>query len=210
MGDGVEEATGNIGGNTGGNTGGNIGGNLGGEISDRYERLSDAFAAKLAQVRPGDWDLPTPCDGWSVRDLVGHVVDTQGMFLGFVGRTLGEIPAVADDPAAAFGAARAVVLADLRDPERAGAEFDGFFGRTTFAAGVDRFLCFDLVVHAWDLARAAALDEQIAPDDVARVHAAAEAFGEAMRGPQAFGPAVEAPAGADAQARLLAFLGRRP
>ena len=194
-----------------GDTTGNAAGDaVGGEIADRYERLSDGLAAKLAQVPPTGWDLPTPCDGWTVRDLVGHLVDTQGMFLGFVGRTLGEIPAVADDPVAAFAGARAVVLADLRDPERAGAEFDGFFGRTTFAAGVDRFLSFDLVVHAWDLARAAALDERIDPEDVARVQAAAEAFGDAMRGPQAFGPALEAPAGADAQARLLAFLGRRP
>jgi len=30
-----------------------------------------------------------------------------------------------------------------------------------------------------------------------------------MRSPQAFGPEVDAPAGADEQTRLLAFLGRR-
>jgi hypothetical protein len=37
-----------------------------------------------------------------------------------------------------------------------------------------------------------------------------EGFGDAMRGPQAFGPAVEPPAGGDDQGRLLAFLGRNP
>jgi len=65
-----------------------------------------------------------------------------------------------------------------------------------------------LVVHGWDLAHAVGLDERIPDDDVARVQAGADAFGDAMRGPQAFGPALDPPPGADAQARLLAFLGR--
>jgi len=75
---------------------------------------------------------------------------------------------------------------------------------------VNRFLCFDLVVHGWDLARAQGLDDAIAPDDIARVRAHAEAFGDALRSPGAFGPEVAAPSDADDQARLLAFLGRRP
>ena len=68
----------------------------------------------------------------------------------------------------------------------------------------------DLVVHGWDLARTAGLDEHIEPEDIARVRAQAEAFGDALRSPQAFGPEVEAPAGADDQTKLLAFLGRNP
>jgi uncharacterized protein (TIGR03086 family) len=180
------------------------------EISERYARLADAFAAKIVAVPDDAWTNPTPCDGWTARDLVGHVVQTQGMFLGFVGRGVGDVPSVDDDPAGAFAAARAAVQRDLEDPVLANAEFDGFAGRTTFEAGVDRFLCFDLVVHAWDLAHAVGLDETIHPDDVASVQLAAEAFGPTMRSPQAFGPAVEPPDGADAQARLLAFLGREP
>ncbi|HEV7525188.1 MAG TPA: TIGR03086 family protein, partial [Acidimicrobiia bacterium] len=74
---------------------------------------------------------------------------------------------------------------------------------------VDRFLNVDLVVHGWDLAHATGLDEHIEPDDVARVRDVAEGFGDAMRNPKAFGPAVEPPAGAGEQEKLLAFLGRR-
>ena len=180
------------------------------EISERYQRLSDTFAAKVAAVPPEGWDRPTPCDGWTTRVLVGHVINTQGMFLGFVGRELGPIPSVDDDPVAAWDAARAVVQRSLDDPELAGAEFDGFQGRSTLEAAVNRFLCFDLVVHGWDLARAQGLDDTIAPDDIARVRAHAEAFGDALRSPGAFGPEVAAPGDADDQSRLLAFLGRRP
>jgi uncharacterized protein (TIGR03086 family) len=179
------------------------------EVADRYRRLSTDFAAKVAAVPPDAWADPTPCPDWTARDLVGHVVQTQGMFLGFVGREMPPIPSVDDDPLAAFNAARDVVQADLDDPERATAEFDGFFGRTTFEESVGRFLCFDFVVHGWDLARATVQHERIDPDDVRAIFEAARQFGDAMRGPGAFGPELDAPEGADEQTRLLAFLGRR-
>ena len=180
------------------------------EVSERYKRLSDAFAAKIAAVPADKWSSPSPCSEWTARDVVRHVVSTQGMFLGFVGREIGEIPSVDDDPAGAWDAARAQVQADLDDPERASQEFDGITGRSTFEAAVGRFLCMDLVVHGWDLARSAGLDERIAPEDVGRVRKQAEEFGDALRSPGAFGPVVDAPNGADEQAQLLAFLGRRP
>lgn len=178
-------------------------------IADRYERLADKFAAKVAAVPADRWENPSPCEGWTARDVVRHVVDTHELFCRFVGRSLGDIPSVDDDPAAAFDAARRTVRDDLRDPARAHATYDGFFGRMTFAEGVDRFLCFDLVVHGWDLARATGLDERIDPEEVARISDEAHAFGDALRGPGIFGPPLDPPPGADAQARLLAFLGRR-
>ena len=66
----------------------------------------------------------------------------------------------------------------------------------------------DLVVHRWDLARAAGLDTTIPPEDVAMVMERAALMGDALRTPGAFGDAVEPPPGADAQADMLAFLGR--
>jgi uncharacterized protein (TIGR03086 family) len=178
------------------------------EVSKRYARLADAFAAKIDAVPADRWTAPSPCADWTARDVVGHVVSTQGMILGLVGRELGEIPAVDDDPAPAWAAARAVVQGDLDDPARATTEFEGSMGKMTFEGAVDRFLCVDLVVHGWDLAHAAGLDDHIDAEDVARVRSIAEGFGDAMRSPRAFGPEVEAPAGADDQTRLMAFLGR--
>jgi uncharacterized protein (TIGR03086 family) len=179
------------------------------EISQRYARRADAFAAKIAAVPDDRWSAPTPCENWTARELVAHVVDSQGVFLGFVGGSVGEIPLVDDDPLGAWNGARAVVQQGLEDPEQAAAEFEGGTGKQTFAGAVDRFLSFDLVVHGWDLAHATGLDERIAADDVERTREQADAFGDAMRDPRAFGPEVEPPPGADPQARLLAFLGRR-
>jgi uncharacterized protein (TIGR03086 family) len=178
------------------------------ETSDRYARLSQDFADKIAAVADDRWSRPSPCPDWTARDVVRHVVATQGMFLGFIGEQL-DTPSVDDDPAAAWDAARARVRAALADPEKATKEYEGFAGKATFEEGVERFLNFDLLVHNWDLSRAAGLDERLDPDELALVEEKAKAFGDAMRSPQAFGPAINAPDDADEQTRILAFLGRK-
>jgi uncharacterized protein (TIGR03086 family) len=176
--------------------------------ADRYDRLARAFASTVDAVPPDAWENPSPCDEWTARDVVRHVVDAQNLFFGLVGKPPVVAPSVDDDPSGAWATTSGAVLADLRDPVASSVEFDGFFGRTSFAQAVDRFLCLDLVVHRWDLARAAGLDDAIPDDDVAMVMAGAEQMGDAMRGPGAFGPALDAPEGSDAQTRMLAFLGR--
>ncbi|RKS07089.1 uncharacterized protein (TIGR03086 family) [Nocardiopsis sp. Huas11] len=179
------------------------------ETATRYARLSDDFAATVAAVPEDRWTADSPCEGWTALDVVGHVVETQDMFLRLVGRELGDIPSPVDDPVAAWDAARGVVQADLDDPERAGTEFDGFFGRTTFAEAVDRFLNFDLVIHRWDLTRATGQDERIRPEDIAWALEATTVFGPHLRREGVCGPELTPPDGADEQTRFLAFLGRR-
>lgn len=180
------------------------------DIADRYDRLAADFAATVAAVPADRWEAPSPCEGWTARDVVQHIIDNHATFERFVGRPLDGVPPVADDPAAAFAAANAVVSAHLHDPETADASFEGeVFGHMTFAEGVDRFLSFDLVVHRWDLATAAGLDVTLPADEVARTREAAAAMGDALRGPGAFGPEVPVPDDADDQTKMLAFLGRR-
>jgi uncharacterized protein (TIGR03086 family) len=110
----------------------------------------------------------------------------------------------------AWAAARDIVQADLEDPERAGTEYEGFFGPSTFEGSVDRILAGDVLVHTWDLARATGQDEQLPGDEVARGLDAFKSMGEAVRTAGVFGPAVEPPAGADPQTRFLCFTGRDP
>jgi uncharacterized protein (TIGR03086 family) len=179
-------------------------------ISDRYRKLAAAFSDKVERVPAGAWSNPSPCAEWTARDIVEHCVNSSGLFLGFVGQSLPDAPSVAEDPVAAWTNARNAIQAGLDDPAVAEAEFDGFSGKSTFAAGVDRFICTDLVIHGWDLACAAGLDRTMDQEEVATVLAAMESMPEPMlRSPGAFGPAVEAPADADDQTKLLAFLGRR-
>lgn len=178
-------------------------------VSERYERLARDFTGTVEAVPDDRWSSASPCEDWTARDVLRHVVDTQGMFLKFIGASVGDIPSVDDDPIGAWHAARATMQAALEDPAKAQAEWDGHFGRTSLEQGVDRFVCFDLIVHRWDLGQAAGLDVRLDGTDVDALMKAAEGFGDAMRGPGAFGPAVDPPAGADQQTQALAFLGRR-
>ena len=161
-------------------------------------------ADKIASVPRDRWSAPSPCPDWSAP-IAKHVIESQGVF-GLVGREMGDLPSPeADLLAAERGAGR--VQHDLDDPQLAGTEFSGFFGKSTFeGAAVNRFLCTDLVVHGWD-PRAAGLDDDIAPGDLSAVQRPRSRLGDAMRSPRAFGPAVEPPPGADEQTKVLAFLG---
>lgn len=42
----------------------------------------EAFLDLLDGLDPQDWDRPSPCPGWAVRDVVAHVVGTERMLLG--------------------------------------------------------------------------------------------------------------------------------
>ena len=180
------------------------------EISENYSRLADAFAEKVAAVPADRWESPSPCEEWTARDVVRHMVDVHDMFLGFIGQKLDRTTSVDHDPAGAFAAARKAVQANLEDPMQATTEYEGLSGKTTFEKGVGQFVCFDLVVHAWDLARATGIDEHLDPDGVRTILDAAPQFGPMLRTPGICGPEVEVPPDADEQTKMLAFLGRRP
>lgn len=171
--------------------------------------MSTAFAHKIAGMPPEAWTAATPCAGWTVTDLVDHVVSAPSMHFELAGKSLQPGPPVNEDALGAFHSVREQVQAELDDPARANVEFEGAFGRSTFADAVDRFVTFDLAVHGWDLARATGQDETIDPAEVARLWETAREFGDAIRSDGVCGPAVEPPTNADEQERLLAYLGRR-
>jgi uncharacterized protein (TIGR03086 family) len=180
------------------------------DVNNRYRKVAAQFTDKVERVPAERWSSPSPCEGWTARDVVRHCIDSSGLFLGFIGKQLPAGPTVDDDPLGAWANARDAIQAALDDPATATAEYDGFAGKATFEQGIDRFIATDLVVHGWDLARAAGLDDTMDPEEVARARAAMGSVPEhMMRSPGAFGPALDAPAGADPQTELLAYLGRK-
>jgi uncharacterized protein (TIGR03086 family) len=180
-------------------------------VADRFRKLAAGFTRRVEDVPADRWSNPSPCEAWTARDVVQHMVDASGIFLGFVGREVPRDPSVDDDPAAAWRNARDAVQAALDDPAVAATEYEGFAGRSTFEAGIDRFLAGDVLVHTWDLARATGLDERLDADEVHAMLEATDAIDDDsfLRQPGVFGPKLDAPEGADEQTRYLAFTGRR-
>jgi uncharacterized protein (TIGR03086 family) len=180
------------------------------EIADRYRKNAGAFDACVTAVPDDRWENRSPCDEWNARQVVGHVVDTSGMFLGYIDEKLPPAPSVDDDPAAAFQSARAAIQSALDDPTRAQKEYDGFFGKTTFEQSVDRFLSPDALMHAWDLAKATGLETPVDNEEAKRLLENYSQMGDTVRTAGVFGPAMEAPENADPMTKLLAFSGRQP
>lgn len=191
------------------------------EIAERYRRRADAFDAKVAAVRPDQWADPSPCEKWTARDVVQHIVDMHEVMLTPLGRALSAAPSVAADPVAAFRAARTDVEAVLADPALAGRECDTPSGRMTALQHIDRVVSQDLPMHGWDLAKATGQDDTIDPADVEHALSGMRAIPAEMmeqyRTPGAFGPGVEVfgpevkvDQDAPAQDRLLGLIGRDP
>lgn len=178
------------------------------DISERYRRLAGEIATKVEQVDNPAWANPSPCEGWTAIDVLRHLVETQGMFAGLVGLAFEPGPDVTNDPGGAWKSASAQMHRLLADAQTAAKEFEGHSGTSTLATAVDRYVCFDLAIHGWDLARATGLDERIDPTEMPRLWTTAESFGDMIRSQGTCGPALEPPPDADEQDRLLAYLGR--
>jgi uncharacterized protein (TIGR03086 family) len=179
------------------------------DIAGRYRRRAADFARTVAAVRRDQWDLPSPCAGWTVRDVVGHVVEMHGVLLRSAGR---EPAAPGGEPLADFRAASAAIQAVLADPVTARREFVApHAGRTTVEVSIDEVISGDLVLHGWDLARATGQDDTIDPAEVAAAVAAVERLPEEVRRlPHVFGPPVPVADDAAPQDRMLALIGRDP
>ena len=177
------------------------------EDADRYARVSRGFTERLQRVAPDQWTLPTPCEEWTVRDLVAHVIDTQRRVLGLLGGSVS--PADPDgDLLAQWNEATNALLVAVRDPALADTEVQAFSGPAPFRELVGGLACSDTVVHTWDLARATGQPETLDAGAVEHCHGIIAGFGEAMRRPGGFGPPLDGPVGADAQSRFLRFAGR--
>jgi uncharacterized protein (TIGR03086 family) len=180
------------------------------EISDRFRAVAAAFTDRVQAVPAGGWDRPSPCPDWTAKDVVFHLAQAGGMFLGRVGVELPEAATQTADPVAAWTATRDTLQAALDDPSIAGREYEGPMGTSTLEKTIGMFGVGDVLVHTWDLARAVGLDEHLDEDEVQRLLAVMEPNDEMMRKGTAFGPKVPVPDDADAQTKLLAFTGRRP
>ena len=180
--------------------------------AQRYRRLADRFERVVTAVPADRWDAPSPCEDWTVAQVVAHVADTELDFLGRQELPRGDELGEGAAPVERWRAARAAMQAAVDDPSVAGRTYDGYFGPTTIGETIDTFYSMDLAVHGWDVARGAGLSEleDIDDSDIAHSRSQLAAVGDTVRKAGIFGEEVEVPDGASNQDRFLAWTGRRP
>lgn len=179
------------------------------ETSARYAEANVPLTAVLDAVAAPAWTRPSPCEGWSARDVVRHLIETQRDFLTGRGFDPGPAVDIDVDPAAAWRAHAAVVRDLLARPAVPATGYDGYFGRTTVGQTLVQFYVPDMVVHRWDVATAVGGGTRWSDAEVDRTSASIESWGDAMYLDGICKPGLDAPDGASRQAVLLARMGRQ-
>ncbi|UQU61317.1 TIGR03086 family metal-binding protein [Couchioplanes caeruleus] len=178
--------------------------------ADRHRRIAGAFTDRVRAAK--NWDADAPVAGWKARDVVRHLVEWLPALL--AGGSDVRLPAAGDvdaDPAAAWQAHCDAVQAVLDDPATPGRTLSNpHIGELPLDQAIDRFYTTDVFLHTWDLARATGQDDRLDPEFCAMLLGGMEPLDEMLRASGQYGPRVPVPADADAQTRLIGFIGRDP
>jgi uncharacterized protein (TIGR03086 family) len=172
--------------------------------------VADGFTVRVEGT--SDWDAPAPVEGWTARDVVGHLVEWfPGFLASGAGVTLSPGPAVSDDPVGAWRNQSDQIQALLEDPATTGRMLQNpHIGEIPLGPAVSQFYTADVFMHTWDLARATGQDETLDAALCAEILAGMEPMEELLRSSGQYGPRVPVPDDADVQTRLMAFIGRDP
>ncbi len=171
-----------------------------------HQRAQDAFADVLSSLTPEQLDAPTPCAGWTVRDLVDHVVGGNCRMAGLDPPRPTDLPGWIDAHAASARAAQEAFAA----PDGLTRMMAMPFG-TVPGSVVIGLRTTDALTHAWDLARAVGLPTDLDPELAAETLVAArQRVGPDLRGPgRPFAAEQPCDPARPAADQLAAFLGRR-
>ncbi|HWG15456.1 MAG TPA: TIGR03086 family metal-binding protein [Streptosporangiaceae bacterium] len=194
---------------------------------DELSRMRDldraavlAAAGVACQIRPADLGRATPCDGWTLADLLSHL---SVQHRGFAAAARGEGGDLAvwaprppaPDPVADFLAATAEVLTTFGADGTGAVPFRLPEISTTVefpSAQAMRFHFIDYVVHGWDLARSVGTGLDLDQPVLAAAWEVAQQVPDAARSRPGspFRPKVAVPPGVPLLDRVVATLGRTP
>ena len=178
--------------------------------SAEHREIAGGFTARVEGTR--DWDAPAPVDGWVARDVVRHLVEWFPAFLeSGTGITLPAGPSVDEDPVKAWQVHVDAVQAVLDDPANASTILKNpHIGEMPLELAISRIYTSDVFMHTWDLARATGQDERLDPERCAGMYQGMLPMDDMLRASGQYGPRVPVPDDADAQTKLLGFIGRDP
>jgi uncharacterized protein (TIGR03086 family) len=167
-------------------------------------RRADAATGAVIDRIPEDLlDARTPCTNWRIREIIDHMVGNNQDML----RRADKESSV-DSKAADFATTSRAVADAYADPAVLERTFDlgGFQldGRSLMAVHFA-----DVLVHGWDIGRAARVEVHIEDDLAAAALRVIQSFPDTLRGPdKAFAHPVPVAEDAPIQTRLLALSGR--
>ncbi|MFJ6777943.1 TIGR03086 family metal-binding protein [Streptomyces yangpuensis] len=185
-------------------------------LLERHAEALRLFGERVRDIKNGQWDAPTPCTEWTVRDLVNHVTGEQLWIPPLIteGRTVEELgdafsgDVLGDDPVAAWDRASGAAHAAFAASGALERTVQLSYGPARGSAYCSE-LTADCVVHTWDLCRGIGADDRL-PDTLVEFSIKeVMPYADGLAASGMYAEPVEVPAGADAQTRLLAMVGRK-
>ena len=176
-------------------------------LAARHAEISERFTTLVRGAV--QWDVPSPVPEWNAADVVDHLTTWFPEFIAPSGIALPEpttdrltswviqvqaVQAILDDPTASAGA----FIHPMLPPGQ------------SVGQAINSFYTTDVFMHAWDLARATGQDDRLDADTCAEILAGMESMADMIRGSGQFGVQQPVAPDADAQDRLIAFIGRDP
>ena len=161
----------------------------------------------LAQVGQDQLDKPCPCDQWSIRDLLSHVIGGNIRVAG--AEFTGLLPEV--ELGIQYEDSSRLAIERFERPGALSDTFKAPFGEIPGSIFIV-LRTTDVLVHSWDLARANGENSDFEPELASEVlEVSAKIIRPDLRGPgRPFAPEVLTDPSASPMARLVAFLGRDP
>ncbi len=183
------------------------------DIGERHLAVCRRFGESVRAAN-GKWDRPSPCDAWDARAVLEHVIGFHDVLLLRPLRLKPDRPR--EDPQVRWELT-------YRQLEKAFEPGTGLFERIidipelqgnpsmqlVHAAMVPN-LTRDVLVHAWDLARAVGADDRLDSGWCELFYADLPADPDALRASGMFKAPVAVSYQTDVQSKLLAYLGRNP
>lgn len=184
-------------------------------MSDNTRALTRAiytFDAVVKRVPPDAWSTASPCDGWSVLDVLGHqcgVLDALAHVLNTGERVFPEAAEITGDPLTGWIATRDRVLEAMDTSTVLDKDGKWWFGEMTLD-GLVAYVIWDPLTHAWDIASVTGVAPHL-PTDLAQTSLErATSLEPVLRKNGLIGEAVSVADDADVVDRFLAFVGRHP
>lgn len=174
------------------------------------------FDSVVHQIEGHQWDAPTPCTEWTVRDLVNHLVYEQ-LWVPWLlrGATLEEVgdrfegDVVGDDPVGAWAESADRARAAWATPGAVDAEVHVSSGLIP-AREYGWQMITDLAVHGWDLAVAIGVPHPITDELGRELYDLAAPDIQMWEQAGIVAPSVPVDADASPADQLVALLGRDP
>ncbi|MUM20923.1 TIGR03086 family protein [Mycobacterium sp. CBMA271] len=172
--------------------------------AEDFTRASEAVEKLVAGIRPEQWDAPTPCTEWNLRQLVEHLAEVNYALAERFGGLGG---GAENDPAVAYRASAQSLSDALALPGVLEQTYPGPFANTTGDRQLQIRMA-DLITHGWDLAQVTGLSADLPGDLIENALAFVERLAGAFARSGKFGTPQPAPADASALDRLAALSGR--